>query len=115
MATANPTVTTDWSLIVSDSAVDFLLSLPFESRLRVDVATTDDVDTPPATGLLGHFLKPGVRQSIDRTELGPGYVFARTQSGAVSLALNAWGDFPLLFSAGTWDTSATWLTDRILG
>ena len=113
MATANPTVTTDWSLIVSDSALDFLLSLPFETPLRVDVATTDDVDAVPVVN--GHFLKPGVRQSINRTELGPGYVFARSQRGAVSLALNAWGDFPLLFSAGTWDTSATWLTDRILG
>lgn len=115
MATSNPAVSTDWSLIVSDSALDFFLSIPFESPLRVEVATTDDVDEFPATGLQGHLLNPAERESMTRTLLGPGYVFARCRQGPVALTLNAWGDFPLLFSAGTWDTSATWLTDRLWG
>lgn len=115
MATSNPAVSTDWSLIVSDSALDFFLSIPFESPLRVEVATTDDVDEFPAASLQGHFLKPAARESINRAVLGPGYVFARSSKGPVNLVLNAWGDFPLLFDAGLWDTSATWLTDRTWG
>lgn len=115
MATSNPTVTSDWSLIVSDSALDFFLSIPFESPVRVEVATSDDVDEFPSANLRGHYLKPAKRESINRAVLGPGYVFARCQQGPVLLVLNAWGDFALLFDAGLWDTSATWLTDRTWG
>ena len=115
MATTNPAVARTWTLIVSDSARDFFLSIPFESPLRVEVATSDDVDAFPDESLHGHYLKPAARESINRAVLGTGYVFARSPQGPVNLVLNSWGTFPLLFDAGLWDTAATWLTDRTWG
>lgn len=106
MITTNPTVTADWTLVVPDTGQDFLLSMPFDSPIQIEVATSAHSGVAPV--VRGHKLR-GV---LSRERLGPGAVFARCHEGAVDLALNAWSSSLLLFPAGTWDTSATWLTDR---
>lgn len=116
MRTTNPTVAATWTLLVPDSGRDFFLSLPFESPLRAEVVTWDSTDAPPET-LQGHLLSAPKRESMNRTLMGEGYVFARCRSGSIDLVLNAWANSnaTLLFPAGTWDTSATWLTTRTWG
>ena len=110
MITTNPTVTADWTLVVPDTGQDFLLSMPFDSPIQIEVATSAHSGVAPV--VRGHMLSDSKRESINRNLLGPGAVFARCHEGAVDLALNAWSSSLLLFPAGTWDTSATWLTDR---
>lgn len=114
MATTNPTITADWTLLVADSGRDFFLSLPFASPHDIEVATTENALVPPS-GLSGHVLSGNAQESINRALLGPGAVFARCARGTLSLVLNTWTSAVLLFTAGTWDTSATWLTDSTWG
>ena len=114
MATTNPVLTTTWAA-VCEGAGDFLLTLPTPGA-AIEVATTDDGAAPTVT--FGHRrvydLNDSSKNSISRTDIGPGSVFAKAVSPAqITVALNNWNSSLLLFDAGLWATSATWLTARI--
>ncbi len=113
MPTTNPLVTSDWTLVVPDTGQNFLLSMPFDSPISIEVATSPHSGVVPT--VQGHMYSASKREKIDRERLGPGAVFVRCQNGPVELALNVWSSSVLLFPAGTWDTSATWLTARTWG
>ena len=96
MATSDPTITGNWSLIVQEGD-EFLLTLPLVSQVvHVAIGAADDSDSdsdpeaPPAS-LLGHTLCPG-EDAMNRALLGPGPVFARLADplGSVKVALTAW-------------------------
>ena len=114
MATTNPTISDAWTLLVTDTGQDFFLSLPFETPHRVEVATWGSADAPPST-LTGHLLNAAKRESVNRSLLGDGCLFARCLSGSTAVVLNTWTNSILLFDAGLWATSATWLIDRTWG
>jgi hypothetical protein len=86
MATTNPTITTAWAKIVNvgDS---FLLTLPFTTRTSIEVAVRD-ADSAPT--VQGHVLRGDRAESLTRSLIGPGYVFARSQGGSVVVNLSAW-------------------------
>lgn len=87
MATTNPALTTSWSKIV-DAGDEFFLTLPFATRVSIEVATKD-TDTAPS--VQGHVLRGDRLESMNRSLIGPGYVYARVVSaGSVSVVLNAW-------------------------
>lgn len=86
MATTNPTLTTAWSKIV-DAGYDFLLTLPFSTRTSIEVATSDSVADPT---VVGHVVRGDQYESINRTLIGTGYVYARTREGTATVVLNAW-------------------------
>lgn len=113
MATSTTTLTTAWTA-VCNSTQTFLLTL-INPGDTVEVATTDDGTDPVITA--GHRLEYAMRSegkdSISRTVIGPGYVFAKAINPAsLAVVINAWEDALVLFSAGLWDTSATWLNNR---
>lgn len=115
MATSNSTLTTEWSE-VCNNINNFLLSLVNPGDI-IEVATTEDGADPVA--IYGHRLEYSLlgesRDSISRLAIGPGYVFAKASSPAsLSIVISAWDDSLLLFG-GLWDTSASWLIDRIWG
>ena len=93
MATSNPTITGNWSLIVA-AGDEFFLSFPLSSQI-IHVATgatdSEGEPEPPAAGLTGHTLCPG-EDAMNRALLGPGPVFARLADplGSVTVALTAW-------------------------
>jgi len=86
MATSNPTLTTSWAKIV-DSGDEFTFGLQPGSVTVVAIAAVD-TDTDPAVA--GHFLmSPG--ESINRALIGPGYVYAKVESGSTTQGwLHAW-------------------------
>ena len=93
MSTTNPTIfTSTWTLVVA-AGDDFLLSLPFSSPITVEVATLAtepvDPDTPDTelAGITGHLLTGSAQESINRTLIGPGYVYARSPQGALNVVL----------------------------
>ena len=92
MATTNPTIGTDWGLLVT-AGDEFLLTAP--SAAGVIEVAVNDTETPPEVA--GHPLNgggggyPSPRESLNRALIGPGYVYARAKSGAaVTAALSAW-------------------------
>jgi len=86
MATTNPTLTTSYTKIVA-AGDEFLLTLLHTSKLDVEVAIKDTDEAPTVRG---HVLRGELGESMNRSLLGPGYVFARTRSGTVPVALSAW-------------------------
>jgi len=86
MATTNPTLNSSWTKIV-DAGYEFLLTLPFSTRVDIEVATKDSEAAPTVRG---HVLRGDQFESLNRTLIGPGYVYARTTSGTVPVVLNAW-------------------------
>ena len=86
MATTNPTLNGSWTKIV-DAGYEFLLTLPFSTRVDVEIATKDTEEAPTVKG---HVLRGDQFESLNRTLIGPGYVYARTTSGTVPVVLNAW-------------------------
>ena len=86
MATTNPTLNGSWTKIV-DAGYEFLLTLPFSTRVDVEIATQDTKEAPTVRG---HVLRGDQFESLNRTLIGPGYVYARTTSGTVPVVLNAW-------------------------
>jgi len=115
--TTTPTLTTAWTALCAIGS-DFWVSL-VQPGAEIEIATTDDGADP--TLAVSHRLAYDRREvgkdSCNRALIGPGYVFARaiTPSSLV-VAFNAWNSNTLLlFTASTWDTSATWLTDRTWG
>ena len=96
LATSNPIITGDWSLIVQEGD-EFLLTLPVASQtLYVAIGGADDSDSdsdpePPPTDLLGHAMVPGA-DGMNRALIGPGPVFAKCidPAASVPVALTAW-------------------------
>jgi len=86
MATTNPTITTTWAKL-ADAGTEFLLTLPFSTRTSIEVATSD-TDVAPTVN--GHVLRGDQYESINRTLIGTGYVYARTSEGSVTGVLNVW-------------------------
>lgn len=86
MATTNPTLTTAWAKIV-DSGEEFTFGLqpgPVSTVAIAAVAT----DTAPAVA--GHQLA-GPTESINRSLIGPGYIYAKLVSGSATAAwLHTW-------------------------
>ena len=90
MATTNPTIGTDWGLLVT-AGDEFLLTAPSAAGV-IEIAVSDTETAPPVAG---HPLNggghPSPRESLNRALIGPGYVYARSKSGAaVTAALSAW-------------------------
>jgi hypothetical protein len=86
MATTNPTLTASWSKLV-DAGDEFLLTLPFSTRTSIEVAVKD-ADSAPTVN--GHILRGDQFEAMNRTLIGPGYVYARTQGGSVPVILSSW-------------------------
>lgn len=85
MATTNPELTTAWSSLVT-AGDDFLLTLP-DTGAVVEIAVSD---TAVAPTVAGHVLVAIQGEGLTRTLLGPGYVYGRTRSDSVAVALTAW-------------------------
>lgn len=87
MATTNPTIGTDWGLLVT-AGDEFLLTAPTAAGV-IEIAVSDDESVPEVAG---HPLQGGsTRESLNRALIGPGYVYARSRSGvAVAAVLSAW-------------------------
>ena len=91
MATTNPTIGTDWGLLVT-TGDEFLLTAPTAAGV-IEVAVSDTETAPEVAGhpLNGGGGYPSPRESLNRALIGPGYVYARSKSGAaVTAALSAW-------------------------
>ena len=87
MSTTNPSVTASWGKLV-DTGDDFLLTLPFATSTRIEVAVSDTDEAPTVQG---HVLSGDRGDSMNRSLIGPGYVYARVaESGSVNVVLNAW-------------------------
>jgi hypothetical protein len=89
MATANPTITGEWVLIVT-AGLEFCLSLNSTEAIWVAIS-----DTETAPSVTGRLLNPSDRREpmpgITRAITGPGYLYAKTVSGnTVTAALDAW-------------------------
>lgn len=109
----NFTLTDAWSLLVA-AGDDFTLTLPRRAG-PVEVVPMATA-TAPALDLIGHVLSPAGREAFNRPLSGPGYLYGRAPQGTAIVAVSTWNsNSQLLFPAGTWDTSLTWLTDRTWG
>ena len=86
MATTNPSLTSAWGKIV-DAGDEFFLSLPFSNRTSIEVAISDTAVVPTVQG---HILRGDQFESVSRTLLGPGHVYARSQAGTFTVTLTAW-------------------------
>lgn len=84
--TTNPSLTTSWTRIVA-SGDEFFLTLPTTARLDVFVATTL-TDVAPS-GVVGHLVPTESRSALSRSDIGPGYVWAKASSGCAA-SLNSW-------------------------
>ena len=86
MATTNPTITTSWAKIV-DAGDDFTLGLPHGPQVMIALAvmTTDE-----APAIAGMRLQGGA-DAVNRYIVGPGYVYAKSLTGAsVTAWLHTW-------------------------
>lgn len=86
MSTTNVVFDKSWKKIVN-AGDEFLLTLPFATANSVEVATKD-TDVAPA--VQGHVLRGRKGDTLTRSQLGPGYVYARSVGGAATVVLNAW-------------------------
>lgn len=111
MATTNPVITPVWTKLVEDGD-EFSLGLPHGPQGQFAIVASDVDEAPTIEGQ--PIQGPG--QFITRDQLGPGYVYVKSLTGANLTAwLHGWNVALLLFSASLWDTTATWLTDRTWG
>ena len=91
MSTTNVVITSAWSQIVA-AGQDFILTAPLAMH-QIEVAIAA---TPEALATIsGHVLFGAKRESINRTLIGPGIVFARIDPGlaspaAATVVLTAW-------------------------
>jgi hypothetical protein len=86
--TTNVTLGPVWTEVVADVGAYFWLSLPFTTRVTVEVLawdTTDDVDN---IDVQGHQLRGDRIESVNRSVLGEGYVYARCLEGTVTVVLS---------------------------
>ena len=109
MPTSNPTITADWGKLV-DVGEDFTLGFPPGPHQPVAVAAVDTDSAPLVEGEILTAPAP----VLNRARLGAGFIFARSLTAAsVPAWLHTWHGNQILFTAGLWDNSALWLTDRI--
>lgn len=87
MATSNVTLGPVWSLLAT-TGDEFFLSLPFSSRVTVEIAVSDTEVVPVVP--IGHLLRGEGLQEMNRALLGPGYVYARSAVPGVNAVLTAW-------------------------
>lgn len=86
MATTNPTITTSWAKIVTAND-EFTLGVAHgpQSQIAVAVMATDVAPT-----IAGHPLQSS-SEGINRSLTGPGYVYAKSLTGAsVTAWLHSW-------------------------
>jgi hypothetical protein len=110
MATSNPSVGTSWTQLVP-AGDDFTLGVQANDHAgnHLAVAATD-ADSEPSVA--GHILATPANV-INRALIGSGFVWAKSlRDTAITLWLHRWNSDPILFDAGVWDTTATWLYDR---
>lgn len=88
MATENKTVGVSWAKVVDDGA-EFFLSLPFKNSTQVFVASVA-AGGSVAAGVVGHPLRSGEVQEMNRTLIGPGEIHARCPDGSVDVSLSTW-------------------------
>lgn len=97
MATTNPVLTPEWSVLVTAGDEFFLTLLnpnllhdlltQTVSGLTVEVAVADTETVPTVAG---HVLRADYSEGLTRDLLGPGHVYARTRRDSVVVALTAW-------------------------
>jgi hypothetical protein len=84
MATTNPELTSAWSSLVT-AGDDFLLTLPDTGGI-VEIAISDTEESP---SVAGHVLIALQGEGLNRTLVGPGYVYGRARE-TVTVTLTAW-------------------------
>ncbi len=84
MATTNPELLPAWSLLVT-AGDDFLLTLPDTGGI-VELAVSDTEDEPTVSG---HVLIALQGEGLNRTLVGPGYVYGRART-TTTVTLTAW-------------------------
>lgn len=82
----NPTIGATYGKIVDDG-VEFFLSLPFSSRVTVEVRTVAAGAAAPAEALQGHPLRADKLQEMNRAILLDGDVYAQCLEGPVDVVL----------------------------
>jgi hypothetical protein len=85
--TADVTLTPEWTEIVDDDTADFFLSLPFDSTTTVLVAVWATTGAEDSIDVLGHPLRGERIDSINRSVIGEGYVYAKCPAGSTTVAL----------------------------
>lgn len=86
MATSNPVITTSWAKIVT-AGDDFTLGIPHGAQTAIAIAA---MATDVAPTIAGQPLQ-GSSESVNRLLTGPGYVYAKSLTGAsVTAWLHAW-------------------------
>lgn len=86
MATTNPTISPDWTKIVT-AGDEFTLTISTPNYHFIEVAVSD-TDVAPTVD--GHQLQ-SPSESFNRTLSGPGYVYAKSCSGvSTKVILTAW-------------------------
>lgn len=89
MSTSNPTLGPQWTLLVT-AGDEFLLTL-LSREQPIECAVSDTMATP--AGIDGHILSSGGDGGMNRSLIGPGYVYARPvqpRGGTAIVALTAW-------------------------
>lgn len=86
--TTNPIITDEWAEIVNSTTAYFLLSLPFESFTAIEVVVWGSTGDAANIDVVGHKLTGVAQESISRTVLGDGFVYARCLDGAAAVVLS---------------------------
>lgn len=86
--TQNITLGANYQLIVSDGS-EFFLSLPWSTGATIELVTSDTAEPPDIE--FGHQLTGSAIESINRSIIGDGNVFARSKhTGPLTIVLNIW-------------------------
>jgi hypothetical protein len=86
--TTNPSLSAAWSEIVDDATADFFLSLPFSTRTTVEVVAWANTGDEANVDVQGHQLRGDRIESMSRSVLGEGYIYARCLDGSVTVILS---------------------------
>lgn len=86
--TTNPTLSQAWSEVVDDATAEFFLSLPFATRTTIELLAWAETDDAENIDVQGHQLRGDRIESISRTVLGEGFVYARCLDGTVTVVLS---------------------------
>lgn len=110
MATSNPTITPDWSLVVGAGSEFTFGVQEHESLAAIAVAVTDDASAPTVTGQV---LRTPTSQ-LNRALTGPGYVWAKSlRATSFSAWLHSWAEGVWILAEGIWDDTAVWLDTAV--
>jgi hypothetical protein len=88
MTTVNKMIGAAWETIVDDGD-EFFLSMPFKNSTEIFVASVPAA-ADVAGGVVGHPLRSGEMQEMNRALIGPGEIKARCLGGSVTLSLTTW-------------------------